>query len=569
MKRNLLVLLTLILSGFSFSQVIFSVETPLPIAGSYDLTYVEPPNWGSPDLLDPLNAVQDTLAFAKDATAEDSLNCQTTVSNVDGKIAVLYRGACEFGVKALNAQNAGAVAVVIINNIPGAPVGMGAGAEGVNVTIPVVMLGQLEGAIIADAMNNGDVEAFIGNKTGFYPNDLGFLDRSALRAPQFATPQALAQDDNDFSVDLGAWVYNYGYNDQSNVTVNATVVLNGTEIYNETSSPQNILAGDSVYVSLTPFSQVAYTVGKYNLNYTTASDSTDSYDFDNTLNADFMLTDSLLSYARLDDVTYLPNTAGGFRPSTGIDFTACIAYQNPNASRIGVRGLTFSAITGANSGVTLDGEPFEVQIFKWNDNFVDLNDANAAVSDYEYLTGNTNFFFTGDYQDSATYVTVDEPFVLLDNQRYMFCIYTSNEEVFFGYDSGIDYTENVNNYLEPLFPSITESGAFLNGFGADAVPGLSVTTFPASELGIEQEVSEINITAFPNPASDKLLVSLNNNSATEFSMYDLSGKVVKSGDISGYANLSVNVKDIENGAYIVKIALADGRTKMINVVVNH
>lgn len=568
MKRNLLALCTLILTGFSFGQVIFSVETPLPIAGSYDLTYVEPPNWGSPDLLDPLNAIQDTLAFAKDATVADSLNCQSTVTNVDGKIAVLYRGACEFGVKALNAQNAGAVGVVIINNIPGAPVAMGAGVEGINVTIPVVMLGELEGQIITNAMNNGPVEAFIGNKTGFYPNDLGFLNRSVLRAPQYATPQALAQDDNDLSVDLGAWVYNYGFNDQNNVTVNATVVLNGTELYNETSPAQTILAGDSAYVALTPFSQVAYTQGKYELTYTTVSDSLDSYDFDNTFEADFRLTDSLLSYARLDDTNLLPLTAGGFRPTNSTDFTACIGFQNPNASRIGVRGLTFSAITGANSGVTLDGEPFEVQMFKWNDNFTDLNDANAAVSDFEYLTGNTDFFFTGDFQDSAMYVTVDEPFVLLDNQRYMFCIYTSNQDVFFGYDAGMDYTQNVNNYLEPLFPSITENGQFLNGFGADAVPGLSVATFPAAELGLEEEV-EINISAFPNPAMDKLMISLNNNSASEFSMYDLSGKVVKSGAISGYDNLSVNVKDIENGAYIVKIALEDGRVKMLNVVVNH
>jgi hypothetical protein len=60
------------------------------------------------------------MAFATDATAADSLACNAVTSDVNGKIAVLYRGDCQFGVKAKNAQDAGAIAVIIINNVPGA-----------------------------------------------------------------------------------------------------------------------------------------------------------------------------------------------------------------------------------------------------------------------------------------------------------------------------------------------------------------------------------------------------------------------------------------------------------------
>jgi len=71
---------------------------------------------------------------------------------IEGKIAMIYRGRCEFGTKSLNAQNAGAIAVIICN-VPGAgndptsdgndPIsnGMGAGADGLDVTIPVFALG--------------------------------------------------------------------------------------------------------------------------------------------------------------------------------------------------------------------------------------------------------------------------------------------------------------------------------------------------------------------------------------------------------------------------------------------
>jgi subtilisin family serine protease len=60
-----------------------------------------------------------------------------------GKAALIRRGSCEFGVKALNAQNAGAVAVVIYNNAAGgnALINMGPGAVGNQVTIPAVFVG--------------------------------------------------------------------------------------------------------------------------------------------------------------------------------------------------------------------------------------------------------------------------------------------------------------------------------------------------------------------------------------------------------------------------------------------
>lgn len=570
MKKNLLVLFTLILTGFSFSQVVFSVETPASITGSYELTYVSPPDWGSPDLLDPLNAVQDTLAFAEDATASDSLNCGTTISNIAGKVAVVYRGTCEFGTKALNAQNAGAVAVVIINNQSGALIQMAAGADGALVTIPVVMINDIDGALVTTAMNNGDVEIFIGNKNGFYSKDLGLLSRSVLKAPRHATPSLIAQDDNDFQVELGSWVYNFGTSDQTNVTLNATVTLGGTEIYNETSSAQGLVSGDSAYISLPTFSQPAYTVGNYETIYTVDSDSLDDYSDDNSFDASFKITEDLLSFCRLDNNTFETFRSGGTRPVDATnDYTTCLTVVHPNASRMGIEGVNFSAITGTNSNVALDEINFSFDVWKWNDMFTDLDDPNFGLADYEYVGGKQDIFVMGDFQDSALYVAIDEPIVLLDNQRYLVCMGGDNLELFMSYDRGIDYTQNELNYNQPLFPIFIDNATNPIGFGPDNVPALSVKVFAAEELGIEENAENINITAFPNPVVDNLKISLNNNAAAEFAMYDLSGKVVKSGDIFGYANLSVNVKDVDNGAYIVKIGLEDGRIKVLNVVVNH
>lgn len=55
-------------------------------------------------------------------------------------IALISRGACTFGTKIMNAQNAGAVGVIVVNQVPGDPTAMG--GDGVNhPTIPAVMAG--------------------------------------------------------------------------------------------------------------------------------------------------------------------------------------------------------------------------------------------------------------------------------------------------------------------------------------------------------------------------------------------------------------------------------------------
>jgi extracellular elastinolytic metalloproteinase len=65
--------------------------------------------------------------------------CEDIQNDITGKIALIDRGGCEFGFKALNAENAGAIGVIICN-FEDALLTMGAGAVGAQVTIPVIML---------------------------------------------------------------------------------------------------------------------------------------------------------------------------------------------------------------------------------------------------------------------------------------------------------------------------------------------------------------------------------------------------------------------------------------------
>ncbi|QCR23597.1 T9SS-dependent M36 family metallopeptidase [Pontibacter sp. SGAir0037] len=80
----------------------------------------------------------------------------TNASAMAGNIAVVYRGSCEFGAKVLNAQQAGAIAVVVINNATGAPISMGAGATNPDlIRIPSLMTTDVAGAAIRAKLDSG------------------------------------------------------------------------------------------------------------------------------------------------------------------------------------------------------------------------------------------------------------------------------------------------------------------------------------------------------------------------------------------------------------------------------
>ena len=58
------------------------------------------------------------IVLASDGSAAPSEGCGPIVNDIAGRIALIDRGSCTFEQKALNAQAAGAIAVIICNNVP-------------------------------------------------------------------------------------------------------------------------------------------------------------------------------------------------------------------------------------------------------------------------------------------------------------------------------------------------------------------------------------------------------------------------------------------------------------------
>ncbi|MBT8376474.1 MAG: T9SS-dependent M36 family metallopeptidase, partial [Bacteroidia bacterium] len=86
----------------------------------------------------------------------DACDDITNSSELIGNIAVLKRGDCEFGIKILRVELEGAIAAIVVNNVPDAPISMGPGQFGDNVNIPSIMVSQADGEAIIAALINGD-----------------------------------------------------------------------------------------------------------------------------------------------------------------------------------------------------------------------------------------------------------------------------------------------------------------------------------------------------------------------------------------------------------------------------
>ena len=124
------------------------IAEPAPSAGTWAIATT---SWGQP-IGDP--GTTGILELVSDASTVPDQGCETLSGFTPGNIALVRRGSCEFGLKALNAQQAGASAVIVINN-DGAngTITMAPGSAGGAVTIPVAMLGNQNGDSIVDLLD--------------------------------------------------------------------------------------------------------------------------------------------------------------------------------------------------------------------------------------------------------------------------------------------------------------------------------------------------------------------------------------------------------------------------------
>jgi hypothetical protein len=129
---------------------LLTVNSPSSVAGIYAVGTAQfGPPLASPGVTGNLVLVNDGVGATADA-CEPLVNAAA----IAGKIALLDRGICTFAVKTKNAQNAGAIAVVVADNAAGSPP---AGLAGVDptITIPTVRISLPNGNTLKAALASG------------------------------------------------------------------------------------------------------------------------------------------------------------------------------------------------------------------------------------------------------------------------------------------------------------------------------------------------------------------------------------------------------------------------------
>ena len=599
--KKILLILTIISAIGANAQVVFKGISPSSISGnSFDFVWAEPTGtWSTtiPDFNLQNTFVQDTLELVVDNSLSGNNPAYTiphplanegcfdanggahSQPSLTGKIAVVWRGSCQFGLKAALAENNGAVAIVIINH-SGAPVGMAGGDSGLFINIPVVMISTTDGQLLLSEMANGPVEVFIGNKTGSSVNDLGSSKDVSNISKYGSVPTSFVQNGlNNF--DLGLTITNYGSDDNVPV-LNQTITGPSGYSYDTTITYGLLAAAQDTDYTYIPYTETNLATGEYTINYNLSIlNETDQDSSDNIVTSSFSVTNNVLSRARTDQST--GDIISNFYPSNyTLAMSSCMHFYEENLPiGTGAEGVYFSV---SSDSTPLSAEFFQVAIYEWNDiqstgwgDFT-LNQLNPVlINDY--------FFADDSLKEKSVYHEfVDDdnnakPIKLEKFQRYLVCIeYQGGTalDIAFGYDNYLDYGSN--SLYNPDFgagrlnidgipPFNGTIGDWYTGWSSADAPSIGLKVGNYSFTNINENLIEGNYKLFPNPANSEINISsMGNTNYYNIEIHDLTGRLVKIENSRTSNNTTLDVSDLKSGNYIIKITDINGKVESLKMI---
>jgi hypothetical protein len=431
------------------------------------------------------------------------------------------------------------------------------------------MLSSTDGAALVAAMANEPVVVFMGNKQNLYQTDGGSAQSDVMISRYGSIPQTMAN--NGYTFDPGLQVYNFG-SVAHDFSINAKVIgPTGAVVYDNTVGPVNILSTDTLSIfngntySFPPVSLSSWSVGEYTLTYTIDIPGfTDSASSDNIYVSNFSVTNDVLSLASQDE-TSSAVLSNSFPSNATSTYQVCMKLQDvyPTANT-GVEGLYFSI---QSSNDTVDGEEVIGEIFEWNDPWVDLSNGFTSLTfDNLNQVGGFTYDYSGNgSNEQVVYAAFPTPVALLDDQRYLVCVSTSNPEIGFGFDKTLNYDANVSIYSQPVLAMKIDNTDWYSGWsGGTNAAAIGVKVI--NNVGVDENAT-LNASAYPNPANDLISIVVNAIGNAQLTVTDVAGKVAMSASLNLAAGQdNVNIAGLTAGLYIFNVTLKNGKTAQFNVV---
>ncbi|AXT51567.1 T9SS C-terminal target domain-containing protein [Aquimarina sp. BL5] len=132
---------------------------------NFDPGKVNPPDEASPLTADLVLAIDDS----PNPDPNDICSTIVNATDINGNIAVVRRGSCDFTAKVIACQNAGALAVIVVNNVAG-DITMGGGDD--QVAIPAVSISSADGEAIINLISTETINVSLGFVGETAPEDL-------------------------------------------------------------------------------------------------------------------------------------------------------------------------------------------------------------------------------------------------------------------------------------------------------------------------------------------------------------------------------------------------------------
>lgn len=525
------------------------------------------PAWGGTV---PVSNICAPVAWAY-GTNQDTFGCTAMpAGSLAGKIAIVRRGgvpaACNFSLKALNAQNAGAVAVIVANHNLNATdnnctvLNMTGGAEAAQVTIPVYSVcRQAADQIDAAIRSAAGAELCILHPDTRMENV--FLPTASKRTPV----SQIAVD----TLGFGAYVTNTTGNDLVNFKLkaevldvaNANAVLHSTELVLPTFA-----AGITDSFVVISFGEYApeLPVGEYTVRYTT---SHDNVILDGRFDTRFLVTTNLFAKDDGATIAYRTNPAGDY--GIGAMYT-----MNPKITeKYMAKTIQFQFGTNASELPTADVTA-DIYLFKIKDDI--LPNLSNLVRDGGFISPSFDWLGTTFYDAPAgatNYSDQSAPDLVDINtgnfgveleagKRYVAAVqYTGNNKfVFHAFD------EDAETGYPSLFihwPTGSGGNQWYNGFSDQEELNPVVRMFiDLVNTTDENPLPESSLQIRPNPIVETLNLQVELAEATDVTVTiaDLTGRVITYEVREGFSNglLTYQLPQLASGTYLARIATKQG-----------
>ncbi len=583
----------------------FVVNSPASVAGQkiYTFAFTGGTPWGGPVTTPIINQ-----QICMPPLGGDTLAGTLVTGSMAGKIAFVYRGGgIEFVCKAVQAYNAGAIACVIVNNVNGGPVGMGAGTicstAGLT-TFPVFMISKEDGDAIGARYRAGDTARFTITPWGLgLTNDAGFVPGGIAGWHNYAIPSnQLAATGNPYPYKMvdGAFIANYGTNDLSGVNVTSTTTFTPAETsvpatqHTNTVTLSSFPALDSIYAM---FDDAEYDLsatgkGRFDVTYNITHSTADAYPADNSITSSFYVTDSLYSKGRYDIANNAPVRTIGYSFNAGGDFLWGPMYYVKNGGT-SISRVQYSLSTNTAGPL---GTPANIYLFKWADgtggqpadsvlqngeltlaslgvhNYDGVNDTSGALLNFSSMgdpaSGNPKTIYLE--ADSWYYLAVGVPgshFLGADGIVHPYPRIYGRFQL---NNSNLDYASLVNTSTDDIIATPTGANtptpstfvSFVNSvdsFNFSSTRGLIpavamiANNSPVSVNNIST-ATDTKVSLFPNPAKDVMNVSVdleNTSKSVTFTIIDGLGRFVSKEVHSNVktGNFAVNTSKLTPGNY--------------------